>query len=342
MKKPWVRLSFVFILTLGFLYFFFRSVGWKEVLNCLTDVNIIIFIFVILLAPLHFLTRAIRWQYLLKHEKRGVTLFNRFAANVIGFTVTFAFPGRLGEIAKPLYLAKKENMKKGFVLGTQVVERIFDILAMCFLLAVFLFFKSYYAPYFNPDKETYSILTFTGIGAVAFAAFILILIFSIYFFRDKTLSVIARILKPLPQKVSSKIHVLIEEFIEGLKFFHSIGNILMYMLLSVIVWLGITFFFWMFFFAYHVSVPFFSLIPYMFLTMVGASIPTPGMVGGFHYFSKLGLTSFFNVDPNLAVGMTIVMHGLQLVVTCIIGYAILWKEGISMFQIKKLREESEQ
>jgi len=80
----------------------------------------------------------------------------------------------------------------------------------------------------------------------------------------------------------------------------------------------------------------------MFLTMVGASIPTPGMVGGFHYFSKLGLTSFFNVDPNLAVGMTIVMHALQLVVTCIIGYAILWKDGISMFQIKKLREESEQ
>ncbi len=153
----------------------------------------------------------------------------------------------------------KENMKKGFVLGTQVVERIFDILAMCFLLAVFLFFKSYYAPYFNPDKETYSILTFTGIGAVAFVAFILILIFSIYFFRDRTLSVIARILKPLPQKVTSKIHVLIEEFIEGLKFFHSIGNILIYMLLSVIVWLGITFFF--------LDV-FFSLIMFLFLSFL--------------------------------------------------------------------------
>ena len=73
--------------------------------------------------------------------------------------------------------------------------------------------------------------------------------------------------------------------------------------------------------------------------MVGASIPTPGMVGGYHYFSKLGMTSFLGIGASQAVAMTAVMHAIQVVVTCLMGYAILWKEGMSIFQVKKLSEE---
>jgi hypothetical protein len=29
---------------------------------------------------------------------------------------------------------------------------------------------------------------------------------------------------------------------------------------------------------------------------------------------------------------------MQLVVTCLLGYAILWKEGLSVFQLRKLEE----
>jgi hypothetical protein len=52
------------------------------------------------------------------------------------------------------------------------------------------------------------------------------------------------------------------------------------------------------------------------------------------------MTSFFNIEANLAVAMTMVVHALTVVITCLIGYAILWKEGISLFQIKKIGEES--
>jgi uncharacterized membrane protein YbhN (UPF0104 family) len=101
------------------------------------------------------------------------------------------------------------------------------------------------------------------------------------------------------------------------------------------------FYYWIFFFAYGVSVYYFFLIPYMFLTMVGASIPTPGMAGGFHIFSREGMTQFLGIEYNQAVAMTIVIHAIQFVVTCLIGYAILWKEGISLFQLKKLGEDAE-
>ena len=272
----------------------------------------------------------------MKHEKNGVKLFNRFAGNAIGFTVTFIFPGRLGELVKPIFLAQKEGMRKGFVLGTVVVERIFDIFTMCFLLGLFLLSKPLYSSIFNLDKDAYSNLYLWGIVGVSFATFMLIVALSLYFFKNKTLSIVSFLLKPLPRNISQRIVDIFEEFIKGLKFFHSLGNLLVYILLSFVVWIGIIFYYWIFFFAYNISVPFFFLFPYVFLTMVGASIPTPGMVGGFHYFSKLALTSIYHVDLNLAVSMTIVVHAVQVIITCFIGYVILWREGLSLFQLRKL------
>jgi glycosyltransferase 2 family protein len=339
MKKAWIRIGLILLLTGGLLYFFFRSVeSWDEVLRYLTDVNVFFAILIVVMVPLHFVTRTWRWNLLLKHEKTGISFYNRFAGNALGFTVSMLFPGRLGEIVRPFYLAKKEDMPKGFVLGTIVVERIFDIFTMCILLGLFLISQPLYASIFHVNQQMYSRLYFWGFVGLGAATFMMLVTLSLYFFRGKTLNVINFLLRPMPDKWTIKILLLVEEFIQGLKFFHSLKNLLAYIGLSFVVWLEIIFYYWIFFLAYNIDVSFFFLFPYVFMLMVGASIPTPGMVGGFHYFSKVGLTSFYGLDPNLAIGMTLVIHTVQFVVTCLTGYAILWKEGISLFQVKSLGE----
>lgn len=342
MKKTVIRFSFLFLLSFVLLYFFFRKVEWNEVLGYLTTVDLKFFIILIIITPIHFITRAFRWEYLLKHEKKKVKFSNRFSGYAIGFTVSFIFPGRLGELIRPLYVAQKEKMSKGFVMGTIVVERTFDIMIMCLLLGLFILSKPLYPSYFRAGEEAYSNLHLWGIIGVAVALFVFAVALFLYFFREKALSIITFFLKPFPHGVSHKILEVFEEFIQGLKFFHSVGNLLVFIFLSFVVWLGIIFYYWIFFFAYGLSFPYFFLIPYVFLTMVGASIPTPGMAGGFHYFSMVGMTSFLDIAKNQAVGMTIVIHAIQLVVTCLIGYAILWKEGISLFQLKKLGEAADE
>lgn len=295
----------------------------------------------ILMFPQHLLTRAIRWKYLLLHEKKNTSLYNRFAANAIGFTVSFIFPMRIGEVVKPLYLAQKEGMRKGFVLGTVVIERAADILAMCMILGFFLIFQPVLASGLDLSAESISRLQTWGVLALAFALAILLAAVALIFFREKTLSVIDFFLRPFPKGISQKIHEISDEFIHGLKFFQSGFQVFMFILWSFIIWLGIILGYWIFFFAYGIHVPYFSLIPYVFLLLIGASIPTPGMVGGFHAFSKLGLTALYGIEVNLAIGMTIVVHAIQIVMTYVIGYVILWKEGISLVQIKKLGEKAE-
>ncbi len=339
MKSNVFRLSLIFLLTVVFLYFFFRKVEWIEVQKNLINVDLKFFILFIFLVPLHLVTRSIRWNFLLSNQKKGVKFWHRFSANAVGFTVTFLFPGRLGELIRPLYLAQKEKINRGFALGTIVVERIFDLFTMCALLGIFMLARPFYPAFFKAKEEAYANLQMWGVVGVIIASALFLFSLSLYFFREKTVSFLSVLMKPLPERISQRILEASAGFIQGLKFFHSVGNLLVYILLSFVVWFGMIFFYWVFFLAYNFTVPFYLLFPYVFLTMVGASIPTPGMVGGFHYFSKLGLTSFFHVDPNLAVGMSIVVHAAQLLVTSLIGYAILWKEGISLVQLKKLGED---
>jgi uncharacterized protein (TIRG00374 family) len=342
MKKTWLRFGLLFLLTAAFLFFFFKSVDWNDVLSNAVNVNLGLFIFALVITPLHLITRAIRWQYLVKHEKRNVSLYSRFAAITVGFTINFIFPGRIGEIVRPLYLAQKEDIKKGFLVGTVVVERIFDIIIVCIMLGLYLVSRPIFPSYYQADEGAYSLLSMWGITGISIALFLLLLILALYFLKEKALSVFAFILKPFSKKISKRIIKVLEEFIQGLKFFYSVGNLFVYILLTAVVWLGILFYNWIFLLAYNVDIPIFSAIPFVFVTGIGASIPTPGMVGGYHYFSKLGMTSFLNIESNLAVSITLILHAVQLVVTCIIGYVILWKEGISLLQIKKMGEESKQ
>lgn len=341
MRKSWVRYAVILGLTAVFLFFFFRGVNWHEVMHYLGRVNLPLFILSLLLVPLHLLTRSLRWRYLMVHEKPGVKLGNMVAANAVGFGVTFIFPGRLGEIVRPLYLAQKERCRKGFALGTIVVERMFDMFTMCFLLGVFLVAKPLYASRFRVSAEAHANLSLWGVVGLAFATLILALSLALYFFKETTLKVIGFCLRPLPPGLSRKILALFEEFIEGLKFFRNVKTLVLYTLASFVVWLGIIFFYWVFFLSFRITIGYFILFPYVFLTMVGASIPTPGMVGGFHYFSKLGLTQLYRVNPNLALGATIVVHAIQVLVTALLAYGILWKEGMSLFQLRRLGEDKE-
>jgi len=222
MRKNVIRLSFLFLLSFVLLFFFFRKVDWKEVVGYLTTVDLKIFIILILITPIHFVTRSIRWNYLLKHEKKNVKFSNRFSSYAVGFTVSFIFPGRLGELIRPLYLAKKEKMSKGYVIGTIVVERTFDIIIMCFLLGLFILSKPLYPSYFRAREEAYSHLQLWGIIGVAVALFALVVVLFLYFFKEKALSIITFFLKPFPHTISHKVLEVFEEFLQGLKFFHSI------------------------------------------------------------------------------------------------------------------------
>jgi uncharacterized protein (TIRG00374 family) len=336
--KKILKIAAAIVLTLVLLYFFGRSVAWREVPAHIADVNVPLFLLLFPLAALHLVTRSLRWHVLVAREKLDVRFRSLVAANAVGFTVSAVFPGRLGELAKPIFLARKEGIRAGFAVGTVVVERLFDAITLCALLGLFLIARPLFASSWPVAPEAGVSLTFWGTVGVAVAAFLLAVTLLLYCFKDRALSAARFVLKPLPERAGEAALKVLRGFIEGLEFFRTPGQLGLYAALSLVVWLGISLFYWVLFFAYHVRVPFFLVIPYVFLTAVGATIPTPGMVGGFHYFSKLGMVLVLGLDSVRAAGLTLVVHAVQIAVTCVLGYAILGREGLTLFQIKRLGE----
>jgi uncharacterized protein (TIRG00374 family) len=340
-RKHWIRLLLILGLTGVLLYFFIRRMDWGEAFRYLrSNVQWGIFILVVFLTPLHMLTRSWRWKVLMVHEKPEVSLYNMVAANAVGFTVSYIFPGRIGELVKPLYLARQEKCRPGFAIGTCVVERIFDVFTMCALLGIFLLARPLYVSIFKIQAASLKNLTALGIIGAAAATVLLAVCLGFIFFRDKALALTGAVLRVriVPERFRAKVLELLHEFIDGLKFFRSFRTLLAYIALSFVVWLGIIFYYWVFFLAFNIRLNYFFLFPYIFLTAVGASIPTPGMLGGYEFFSKQGLIELFGMNPNEAGGLTIVMHVVQYIVTCLVGFLFLWKDGLSLVQIKRLGE----
>ncbi len=81
--------------------------------------------------------RAIRWQILLAPLK-AVGLRSLFSITIVGFSAIFVL-GRAGEIARPIWLARREKVALTGSVATIVVERFLDaiMLIIAFVLALF-------------------------------------------------------------------------------------------------------------------------------------------------------------------------------------------------------------
>src|SRR5438445_3504827 len=82
--------------------------------------------------------RSLRWQYLL--EPLGRTSFaNAFRATAVGFAASSILPARAGEVIRPYFLARHENMTATGAFATIILERVLDVLTVLVLLASFVF-----------------------------------------------------------------------------------------------------------------------------------------------------------------------------------------------------------
>lgn len=87
----------------------------------------------LLTAWLGHMSRAYRWKFLMEPLGYNPKLANMYHATMIGYVLNFTIP-RSGEIARPGFLAKKENLPFDKVFGTVVAERIIDVVMLLLIM----------------------------------------------------------------------------------------------------------------------------------------------------------------------------------------------------------------
>jgi uncharacterized protein (TIRG00374 family) len=128
----------------------------------------------------------------------------------------------------------------------------------------------------------------------------------------------------------------VNAFVEGLVIVKTGRGFLWITLLSMAVWSMWAVALHYTLLAFGIEVPFSARLLLLAVVNLGALIPSsPGYVGPYHYLCWVCL-SVFAIDKSLAFSFSVILHALWYVPLTGLGFFFLWKEQLSIRQIRSL------
>ena len=122
------------------LYFSFKDISFRELLDGLKDANYWWIAASMLTGFAAFVFRARRWQFLFKPLGYHPSFRHTYDAVMLTYLANFAMP-RFGEIARCGALQKTEKIPFESSLGTVVMERAFDMVCLLLITVAIVFFR---------------------------------------------------------------------------------------------------------------------------------------------------------------------------------------------------------
>ena len=101
----------------------------------LSNANYKLLVPVVIMALASHLSRSLRWRILIAPMGYKPSLFNTFGVTMVGYLAN-SFVPRLGEILKCTMLGKYEKIPVQKLIGTVVIERVFDFI--CYFIFIFI------------------------------------------------------------------------------------------------------------------------------------------------------------------------------------------------------------
>lgn len=280
--------------------------------------------------------RSIRWQYLL--AGLGPTRFsNAFRATVIGFAASFLLPARAGEFLRPYLLARHESLSATAAFATVILERIFDMATVLLFFGAFLLWAGPEVQQANPGL--FAAVKMGGLMATGATAVALVACFLMAGKPAALDRVSRRIEAVLPRRIAHLASGLLHTFAEGLAAVRRPQQLVMVMLWSIPLWFSIACGIWFVSLAFGIDLPLTGAYLLMTLLVGGVAVPTPGAVGGFHEAYRIGVTAFYLVPNDRAVGAAIVLHAISFVPVTILGIVFMAQEGLTLGRMRRLAEE---
>jgi len=328
-----VRTALVAVLGVVLLALFLRHADLRQVWGEVERSRWDLVAFSVVVTGFTYLLRAVRWQYLLA-PIGSVRFLTAFRTTVIGFAATALLPARAGEVLRPYLLARREGLSATAAFATIVLERVLDTVMVLLLFGVFLLFS-------DPSVGGADALSFgrlkTGGLIVAVASVAALVVMFVLAGRPAMLTSLERALGNwLPSSIASRLMRLVHAFAEGLAIVRQPVRLAVALLLSVPLWLSIALGIWAVSRAFHIDLPFMGSFLIMALLVVGVAVPTPGAVGGFHYFYRLGAVAFYGAPNDRAVGAAIVLHAVSFLPVALAGLIFLAQDGLSLASVGRL------
>jgi uncharacterized protein (TIRG00374 family) len=323
MKKKTIRYLIGIALTALALWLSFRNMDWSELQRSFTRIN---FMWVALAVGNVLLTVyliGVRWRVLLQ-SKKNLPLNYLFKLNIISQYLNIIIPGRFGELAKAWLPAKRYGLSGSYVLGTVVIEKMFDFFTWVILwVSVPAFFA------FQDKIKGYTM-------AVVICIVLIITLILVIWQRGRVRRLLYKFSSFLPAKLEQRV---VNFLVRGLEAFSQLKNTRLTLILAlyttiIIVFSTLTNF--LLFFAFDFQLTFFGALVLLLMIQVASTPPSiPGKIGIFEYSVILGL-GLFGIGNADAMGYALLLHIVSYLPKIILGF--IFMAGMNL-NLKKAETE---
>ena len=335
-KYGW-RLALGGLVGIALLALFFRGVDAGGLGRALLAAHPLPLLGFVAVSLATYLIRAWRWQKLLAPLGR-VSVGRLFFITVAGFTTGFLVP-RAGELVRPYLVARRHGIPTSAGFATIVLERLLDLATVLVLFALYVFVLPV-PPMQRSDRGARRPEGCRRAHRRSAPSSCSLVLFLLSFHADRAMGLLERLLSKLPERLGQPLLGMARSFAGGLGVLQAPPSHLALILgQSLLLWLVMGLAFHLNNLAFGIDLPAHSVFLLMTFLVVGVSIPTPGMVGGFHAFFLLALNGVFGVDRDLAVAAGLTAHALSNLPVLLLGIAFLSREGLSMEKVAEMSSE---
>jgi uncharacterized protein (TIRG00374 family) len=291
----------------------------------------------VLMTLLSYWLRAWRWRSLLA-PLLPVPVAELHRATLVGFSASLVLP-RSGELLRPWLVAQRHPVAATAAFATIVVERLLDLFCVLAMFALYLFVLP------RPAMETAGRwidgLQAAGAAAAVLAAVLMALLIFMHAYTEAAGQRLRGVVQWLPAWLADRLARIARGFAGGLAVMRSPWPHHAWIAWqSAWLWLATIAGYHMVHLAFGLALPFQVTLLLVAFLVVGESIPTPGLIGGFHAFYMLALTEVYGVQRETAVAVAIAAHALTNLPILLAGAWLVARGGVSFSKLRSGAELS--
>jgi len=275
--------------------------------------------------------RALRWSIFLRPAYRVTavphTPWQRLiGSQFIGFTGLAIF-GRVGELIRPLLVARRTQLSFPSQVAVVAVERLFDLVAFALLFSCNLLI--------SPQLQALPYLHRAGYSIAALTAAIAIFVLGVRLAGATLARIASRLLQPFSPTLATAAHSKILAFRHGLNVIDTFADFALTALLSLTLWITIAFAYLLVLKAFPVPVHALNLshvLVLMGFSIAGSALPIPGGSGAWAG-NVFALTTLLGIPSELAVGAGLMVWLITTLSVVPAGLVCARLEGVSLTQL---------
>lgn len=285
-----------------------------------------------------FLLRALRWKLLLHPLKPDTSLGNRFAAVNIGFAANNLLPARVGEFARAWAISRLEPVTVTGALGSLVVERLLDAVAIFSLLAVALLHPSFPADATVAGRPIGALVgTLVVVVGILLGGVMALLLAPKLFLR-----IADGMARFLPDRAARLLVDGLRSFLGGLTALQNPRLLLGALAWSYLFWGWNAVSFWVAMHAFGIQESYVTALFVQGIIALGVAVPSaPGFFGTFHAAAVVALVEVYGIGDSATLAFAFGYHLGGFIPVTVLGVWYAARMGLSMRNLGRAEEEVE-